>query len=431
MRPSRVFLHDCRPDAPAHQKKWIPLALIAIAALLVGTFAWLVRGSGSVDTNKFVGQTAPAGNPAPLPDLSNGMRVAYEHVDDISRPGGRGFVDYETVGDQTRIAGFHGATGDRLWWFGSDGEDYPRGLEATGTGPNSTVIVRMGQSSSESGDEIHGVSVGLDASTGERLWVNDSLPDLAFWDVNDQLALSGRSDEVTEQWTAVDPRTGEVLWTKPRDGAGIAASVNYRLTENHFILGPEAVVELDSDLAAIVYNARTGEEERRFTMTDLRKALPDAADLELVEARGNTAVIQSGSYPSERPLWSLLLDMKNGSVRAVPGSVMLLEDGWTVTRSSDENGSAVLHRPGSSDPIPTQLIGWSRGEENWARTAGGWVAVTTEDRETYRANQLAHVDEQGNVTPSGDSVSSDLGATAVDVGVLRTGCGSAGMFVVH
>ncbi|MGW4099977.1 outer membrane protein assembly factor BamB family protein [Mycobacterium sp. NPDC004974] len=188
------------------------VALAAVAGIAVTSVSGV--GTSSATTTDRV--AIPA-----LP-TSVGTNVAYTVKVDAQRvlPAGPGFV---STADGA-VIGFDGTTGAQRWRFPT--ADLPKrcgdvSLWSTGIADDAVVIVQCTRppndpaldSYTNEGRNHVAFLVGLDATTGEQLWINDSdwrLQGRANADGDILAALS------PGQIGALDPRTGKPLWVKDR-----------------------------------------------------------------------------------------------------------------------------------------------------------------------------------------------------------------------
>lgn len=203
-----------------------PLAAgFAVAGIVVA----LVAGTVVIASSSVGNASATTAAPTPIPAVptSVGTDVAYtlRLPSPLVLPAGPGFV---TVTNDAVVA-YDGATGAERWRMPvrdlPDRCKYDQ-LFSTGTADGAVVVVEClrppntttsdERSREPSEHEYAAFLVGLDAVTGERLWINAD----DWWLMGranvDGDALAGVSrDEVA----AIDPRTGTPLWTQPRPAA--------------------------------------------------------------------------------------------------------------------------------------------------------------------------------------------------------------------
>ncbi|WP_135458567.1 PQQ-binding-like beta-propeller repeat protein [Mycobacterium sp. DL99] len=188
------------------------VALAAVAGIMVTSASGV--GTSSATTADRVATPA-------LP-TSVGTNVAYTVKVDARgvRPAGPGFVGI-TDG---AVIGFDGTTGAQRWRFPR--ADLPErcgdvSLWSTGVRDDAVVAVQCTRPpnthdpdrySSDHDDDV-AFLVGLDATTGERLWLND-----ADWHLRGR--ANGDGDILAAvspgKVGALDPRTGKPLWVKER-----------------------------------------------------------------------------------------------------------------------------------------------------------------------------------------------------------------------
>ncbi|MCV7109684.1 PQQ-binding-like beta-propeller repeat protein [Mycolicibacterium setense] len=166
--------------------------------------------------------TTAARVPIPAVPTSVGTNVAYRvKVDEQGvRPAGPGFVG---ITDRA-VVSFDGSTGAQRWRFPT--ADLPERcgdvtVWSTGIGDDAVVVVQCTRPPntlepdrySPAGDDRVAFLVGLDASTGEQLWLND-----ADWHLRGR--ANGDGDILaavsTDKIGALDPRTGKPLWARDR-----------------------------------------------------------------------------------------------------------------------------------------------------------------------------------------------------------------------
>ncbi len=209
--------HGVTADRPRRNA----LAGLGIAGIAVATVAGIVVTSFSG-----VGvSSATTVQRIPIPALptSVGTDVAYRlNVGStVILPAGPGFV----TTDDDAVVGYDGTTGVPRWRFPL--ADLParcnyQSTRSTGVSDDAVVVVQCSRPPNDTDtdrfyerDSADNSSflVGMDAVTGERLWLND-----ADWRLQGRANVDGQvlAAVSLSQVAALNPRTGKPLWTRDR-----------------------------------------------------------------------------------------------------------------------------------------------------------------------------------------------------------------------
>lgn len=288
-----------------------------VATAMVGS---LIVAIAAYRMTPYEGETAsdvaiPAAPTTPVQERytlesSNGLTIAGAGYAAI------GSYEIGASDRQETIEGFDGATGERLWWFAARGNEVAH-LWTTGTGKSSVLVAEV---DGHGADGLPGSPfIGIDAATGKRLWtrwfpsvLDSSYPfDLTAADV---LLLRERTPGTpartvarpSEQWTAVSPRTGEVMWTRrlPDDCR----------TEAH--AADDAIVmttcDDDPDIISTVLDPTTGREIRTIRESSLGVQIPPDTSVVVRETNGTHAMVRL--IGREHDSIDALLDLDTGRV---------------------------------------------------------------------------------------------------------------------
>ncbi|MGW4099979.1 outer membrane protein assembly factor BamB family protein [Mycobacterium sp. NPDC004974] len=196
----------------------LPVAIVTVLAVLVGLAVHTVRAAPD--------STTAARIDSALPDRISGevaYRIDLPHTRNVTVfPGGAGFLRIHSGSFDTQIEGYDGATGQRRWVFKLPGNGYLQALAVTGFGPDSVAVLQASYRTA-------GALIGLDATTGELLWVSHGDTERKFQvgpidtpQLSEQVVLMGQAvaegisswrNPAEVDWTALSPRTGETLWS--------------------------------------------------------------------------------------------------------------------------------------------------------------------------------------------------------------------------
>lgn len=226
-------------------------------------------------------------------------------------PAGPGFASL----NDGAVVGYDGTTGAQRWRFPTT--DLPArcgdvSLWSTGIRDDAVVVVQCtrppntqdpDQYSSDRDDDV-AFLVGLDATTGEQLWLND-----ADWH------LRGRSNSDGDMLAAIstgkvgalDPRTGKPLWAKDRPDDNCSRS-RYDAVGSTVIL-----VDACGD-ALHLYNAAS---ESTIDLTE-QPGFPEGdVSTELLAVDGDIAAIYASGISRVKGVL-LTVDVKTKAVQATP-----------------------------------------------------------------------------------------------------------------
>ena len=199
---------------------------VAAAALAVtGVALAAIVGLALTSFSRIGVSSATTAQPIPIPAIPTtvGTNVAYtlNLATSVILPAGPGFV---ATTDNT-VVGYDGSTGTPRWRFPLT--DLParceyQSIRSTGVAADSVVVVQCNRPPNDAAPDSHKTTdaflVGLDATTGQQLWLNDE-----DWHLQGRLNADNQILAALNphQVAALDPRTGKPLWTRerPRDGS--------------------------------------------------------------------------------------------------------------------------------------------------------------------------------------------------------------------
>ncbi|QZH62628.1 hypothetical protein K1X22_13595 [Mycolicibacterium farcinogenes] len=139
----------------------LPVAIVTVLAVVATLVVHTVKCTPD--------STTAAGIDLALPGRISG-EVAYRIDLSHSRnatvfPGGAGFLRIPSGNFDTQIEGYDGSTGRSRWVFQLPGNGYLRAVAVTGFGPESVAVLQASYRTT-------GALIGLDATTGDVLWVS-------------------------------------------------------------------------------------------------------------------------------------------------------------------------------------------------------------------------------------------------------------------
>ncbi|MDY6811036.1 MAG: PQQ-binding-like beta-propeller repeat protein [Actinomycetota bacterium] len=355
----------------------VPDALAIISVLVVA--GGVVIGMATHRPSPYEGETATGVAIPPIPDRPGRGSYSLESPSQFTI-GGAGYAvvghsSDDAVTSYDTIEGYDGATGDRLWWFAVRDTDVSE-LWSTGAGPDSVLVAKI------YGDGISGSPfIGIDATTGERLWttwLDPSVdPQEPFDLLADKVILvrhhiaeadTDTSESVRERWIAFSPQTGETLWTRPLPKCQTEA----------FAASDSVVMSAcpdDPDHIATVLDATTGDVQTEIRKSSLGVQLPDDTVISIEQVRDSHALVSMSDPTEGDSITYSLIDVGTGREIhrfAKDASVSFVGDGSIVirTRHTSTSTSISLFDIDSRITLPTGLV-----TEKSARTSLPWTAL--------------------------------------------------------
>ncbi|MCX2963250.1 hypothetical protein ACIGKQ_05645 [Gordonia sp. NPDC062954] len=437
-------------DEPVPRRPMRTAIATLLAAAVIGSATLAIA---TYRPSPYEGETAAGVSIPPLPDSPGREGYTIEPSRDFTIAGaGYAVVASHTDGVATKshetIEGHGGSDGERLWWFAARNSDV-LDLTSTGTGESSVLIAHI------SGQGQQGIAgepfIGLDATTGERLWTKwftsllDSRQPFVMV-ADDVLLLRDQSDEAPattvaaphEQWTAISPRTGEVMWTRPLPDH---CETRARAADNAIVM---TTCDGDPDLIASVLDPRTGDALREIRESYLGIDIAQDTIVSLADTRGTHAVVTfrptSGPYTDGV---QALVDIGTGRVvhrfpdaataRFIDESSILVQ----TYRMGHGNYSLSIFDSGSRTTTPTGLYVGDKtysGSPPWVALGDSWLGAAAETPVDIADSRVGAarwdysawvVDEAGEHTLLPNPCSSyDGGLPQLMPGALLIGCGN-------
>jgi hypothetical protein len=346
-----------------------------VVALTVGVAVPSFSGIGT--------SSATTAQPVPIPALPTdvGTNVAYKVNlrSTVILPAGPGFV----ATSDGAVVGYDGTTGSQRWRFPLTALPARCGYKSTrstGISDDAVVIVQCTRPPNDTGpdqfyetDKADNVSflVGLDAMTGEQLWLNDAnwrLQGRASGDNGVFAALS------PNQVAALDSRTGKPLWTRDR--------TDDRDCRSRYDTADSRVVFLDAcDATLHVYDGNSDavidlKHQTGFPTDDPRVTfIAIDHDVVVVEARGYRNYSMLSIDTKTKSVQPVSIDRVN---TAVPDAGSGLIPGPVLEISSDPRQHAVSLLMTTERRVVhvTGLDMYARPEEyRWARVGDRFVTA--------------------------------------------------------
>ncbi|MEE3849872.1 PQQ-binding-like beta-propeller repeat protein [Gordonia sp. LSe1-13] len=440
---SYLPFYELSLDEPTSRR---PIRVAVVTVTITAIVGSVIVAVVDYRMSPYEGEVATDVVVAPIPGVPVQENYPLESVNGLTITGaGYALRDSYAIGASDRqetIEGFDGKTGERLWWFAARGNEVTE-LWTTGTGENSVLVARV---DGKGADGFAGSPfIGLDATTGERLWTKwfQSLVNYGYPFVlttADVLLLRERTPGTpartvatpSEQWTALSPRTGEVMWTRrlPDDCR----------TEAH--AAADAIVmttcEGDPDIIATLLDPATGRDIRTIRQSSLGVHAPPGTSVRVRETQGKHAVV-SLSGPHDHDWVDTLLDLDTGRVvRTFPDAALVRfigqgslfvqtyrpDHGYSVSvfdilsRRTTETGLYV-----GEEISPTQPLPWVSLGDSVVGTAADTVNDEARSRGARWDYDLWVVSSTGEHTPLPDPCGSDeTGFPQVAPGALLVSC---------
>lgn len=372
------------------------LAAVVALAVVVIVAVGVVATTGSPPVG---GQTAPRVDAPTLTTVTG--KVAYRiklDAQSAAVPAGAGFVRVvksdSSYSSTASIEGYDGATGKRRWVFGPRPEVDVIG--STGVGPESVVLARNAD-----------LFIGLDATTGTQLW---SKPAAMDWQtghleryLSSSVILTSRPNPEPPgptaagngtAWTALAPRTGEVLWTK---------TFRYHCGADAYVTDGFVVVqscETKPGVVADLLDPATGQSKGEVAMSavgaDPADVGPGRGSVTVADARGGVALVTVSRYAQQRHDNSFVVDLSSGRVvQPVPeGRAASFIDTRSLVikeyRGRDLPTSMSILDLASGKTITTQSFWSNFGSDDegfglWARNGDEWSTFTPDDERVVMA----------------------------------------------
>ncbi|MCH5644049.1 PQQ-binding-like beta-propeller repeat protein [Gordonia sp. ABSL49_1] len=378
-----------RHRTPGHRPRWT-VAVAVAAAILISIPAIVVAATQSSSSNgPLTGETAAPttiGGRIGL-EVQERYRIAVGDADRVV-PAGAGFVrveyDFTMSGRPDTIEGYDGRTGERRWWLSAP-QVSPYLPRSTGVGHGSVVITAVTTKLARNVAESESV-IGIDAMTGRVLWTRTSEAPATVFGTSPDVALIADSvpeppgvtaSARSQRWTAINPRTGEVLWQRIfRYGCNSCGT----LTTDAVIItacdssdvGRSGVLLGDSSELATILDPVTG--TRRGTITRAILGARQSDRVSFVDARGPHALLTVGRR-------DILVDVNTLDTKSVAGAAQFIDDQsiLLVTRRSDRKDTSSIYLVDSARTVRTPLqaeSAWATTlEASWTSVNGGWFAL--------------------------------------------------------
>ncbi|MEZ0364093.1 PQQ-binding-like beta-propeller repeat protein [Mycobacterium sp. pUA109] len=234
-----------------------------IIGLISGLVATTVAMHAGND-RRYVETTTATAAPIPPPPAALGERKFTLRVSDSTggpygdkwriQAAGPGFVTYS----REQVTAY-AADGTQRWHYRRTGPGNVRVESLHVFDAGQTVVVRLG---------YHSVLIGLDAMTGQQLWMSN---DAALLDAYDHrrsaeapfLVSAGGEDHQSTTWTRFDTRTGTPLWTIPSPAAACNSwSASWQLLVAAFLCSANK----RADIRFVALDPQTGQQQWHTTL---------------------------------------------------------------------------------------------------------------------------------------------------------------------
>ncbi|STZ89141.1 outer membrane assembly lipoprotein YfgL [Mycolicibacterium fortuitum] len=361
---------------PVRRPGRVAVGALAVTGVVLAAVAGVVVTSLS-PVGVSTATTAERGAIPAVP-TSVGAQVAYTVKLDstVVLPAGPGFVSTNAGA----VVAFDGTTGAQRWRVPT--ADLPErcgdvSLWSTGIGDDAVVVVQCTRPPntadpdrySSDRDDYVAFLLGLDAMTGEQLWVNDT-----NWHVQGRAQASDVLAVVSpSQIGALDARIGKTLWTKDRPDDDCSRS-RYDVVDSKLIF-----VDACGD-AMHIYDA---DSEATIDLTEQPGFPSGDVTTDLLAADGSVAVVYANEFSSIDGVL-LSVDVQTKAVQATPqpyvrtANAGSLLPGPVVEIRTDSGANTVtLYVPAERRAVPVTGLGMSvdPGALRWARVGDEFVTA--------------------------------------------------------